>query len=639
MLKLELKSRGNVFFIIGLFLFANIVLNCCSTEISLVKDGKSDYAIFVSKKAALPEKYAAEQLQHYIREMTGADLPIANQSASPQVVVRVVENIAAHDGFRLRVQNEDVLIEASAPRGCIYGVYAFLEELGCRFYGPEPLGVVIPNTDILTVPASLNMLCEPSFPRRLPPDDGMPEQQVQWGFNSLLTDSEHLDVANTLTKGAIGKMSLEELNAIARRLGLLQHRWGHIWPSLMENQYSANSLPLQKMDYSRHPDWLPANCNGTRQYTGESLCFSNPEALEWFTDNTVNWLLAECKTVDYVNIWSADTWRLARCQCGNCEKRGWNATDWYLLIHNQVYSKAKARGWEGTLGWIVYHGSEEVPATLDLLENGKEMDMLYAPRPRGGSQHGPFTNNHPLSIQYRQNLDSWMDYLDKQRYQGIHTVFEYYYDMCLLGPLAAGRTFLIPQHADMQEDMRFYHQKGFNGFFDCCPPYGAWWPDPLSRRLYHRLLWDVDLDVAAARSEFFERYYGSVADVVRTARETVEKVMFDEPSQQGIEILRALSVPLANAEMEVMTDEKRSLRVKGFRLWVHYCALCKESEYHQKITKNKEKGIETENTINKWLQEKSEFLVANGFMMTNYDLNHLDTFGSAKHLAKFEEMD
>ena len=171
-----------------------------TTGVVLVLKGQTKATICAPADG--PEGHAAERLQHYVREMSGAELPIANHDTPARIVIRVVDHVAAHDGFRLQVRNGAVSVEASEARGCVYGVHALLEELGCRFYGPEPVGVVIPHTDTLMVPASLNIRCEPSFPRRLPPDAGTPEQHMQWGFNHLLTDAAHLDVQNTLGRSS-----------------------------------------------------------------------------------------------------------------------------------------------------------------------------------------------------------------------------------------------------------------------------------------------------------------------------------------------------------------------------------------------------------------------------------------------------
>ncbi len=584
--------------------------------IALVKDGKPSASIVAPPQG--PPAYAASVIQRYIEQMSEAKLPIVSdfsKAKGARIVIRVRKGAARLDGFRIRSAKNEVLIEASVPRGCIYGAYALLEELGCRFYGTEPLGIIVPQRKTVVVPEGLDILREPSFENRLP-SFGTPEEHVMWGYN--------------FTFVARGR----EREELIRRLGLKQYRWGHIWPALVANQYFADGRPPKKMDYKGKEDWLPADAKGVRRYNGQTLCFSNPQALCWFIENAVNWVLSYCPKADYVSMWSADTWRIALCQCEKCRARGWNPTDWYIYIHNEIWRELKERGWKGVFGWIAYHGSEEPPQNVGLRENGRDMDFLYAPRPRGASQHGPITNDHPVNKRYRENLRRWRHYLC--HFKGSRTVFEYYYDLVLLGGLAAGRTFLIPKHEDMQTEMKFYLEQGFNGFFNCNPPCGALFPDPLSRWLYRRLLWDVDLDLEAARRDFFQHYYGPLAEEMGAVREEVERLMFEPPSKEVVEKLRALDNRMEEALRKAKDDLLRR-RIKGLRLWVRYCALAKESEYHEKVTRDGRQGREVELAIRKLFQDNKDFLVKNGLMREN-DVNFVAGNVVNRHLRIFERM-
>ena len=580
--------------------------------VELVSNGKARASIGAPGDG--PPRYAAEQLQKYVREMTGAELPIAAQ-APPRVIIRVAPGVAKHDGFRLRVENGDVVVESAEPRGCIFGVYALLETLGCRFYGPAPLGIIVPKRSTLSIPESLNLVREPAFPTRFP-SSGTPEEQVQWGCNITQVSPK------------------PETAELAKRLGIRQYRWGHIWPDLVQKQFFRDGRKAEPMSYAGHEDWLPADPQGQRRNNGKSLCFSNPQALNGFTDNTVNWLFTNCRNSDYVSLWSADEGSIALCQCQQCKAKGYNATDWYLLTHNEVRKKLTEAGWNNVFGWIVYHGSEQAPSSVDLLDNGRQMDFLYAPRPRGGTANGPFTSDHPASVKYRKNLDDWLAYLEKQKYSGSRTVFEYYFDLVLLGPHTAGRAYLIPKHDVMQEDMRFYHTKGFDGFFDCNPPSGVWWPAPLSRWLYHRLQWEVNLDLAAARADFLEHYYGPVAGPIREAREAIERLMFETPGEGVVNELRGLDAKLGDTEKTSASDPVLSARVKGFRIWAQYCALCKESEFHEKVTHDDEKGLAAESAIRERLTKNKDFLVSNNFMNAG-DLAYITGEVVDRHLMHF----
>lgn len=586
-------------------------------QVVLVEEGQPKASLLVTEGAP---RYAAEIFQRYLKGMTGAEIPIVSGPVTGnRVIFRVREGAASRDGFRVQSRHGEIVVEASVRRGCIYGAYALLETLGCRFYGTEPLGIIVPQKETVAVPVGLDILREPDFENRLPPSGSL-RDHLQWGFNFT------------------GVAQTPEQVYLIKETGMKQYRWGHIWPTLIEKRFFSDGRQPQPVDYKGREEWLPADEKGVRRYNGETLCFSNREAFEWFIDNAVSWVLAYCLDADYVSVWSADTRRINLCQCHACQGRGWNPTDWYLYVHNAIWQKLKARGWKGVFGWIAYHGSEEPPAHIDLAEQGREMDFLYAPRPRGASQHGPFTNDHPVNIRYRDNLLRWREYLKRQRFQGTRTVFEYYYDLVLLGNLAPGRVFLIPRHTDMQEEIRFYLRQGFNGFFDCNPPSGVWFPDPLSRWIYHQLLWDVQLNLETAYQDFFDHYYGPLAGLMRRIRFEVEGLMFEPPSREVLKALRDLEGECA-AALEGIGDERLQLqrRVKGMHLWVQYCVLSKESEFHEKVTQDRERGRAVELQIRRLFIENRDFLVRNGFM-TEDDLLYIAMTVVDHHLRIFERM-
>jgi hypothetical protein len=589
------------------------------SAVELVRDGEPKATIVAPTEG--PPAYAGEVLQRYIERMSGAKLPIASDAQKvkgARVVIGVRKGVAKFDGFRLRSSKDEVTIEASIPRGCVYGAYALLEELGCRFYGPEPLGVVIPKKKDISVRVGLDILMEPAFENRLPSFGG-PELHACWGFNFT-----------NYTKDP-------KRQELIKRIGLKTWQWGHIWPRLIESQFFADGRPPVKMDYSDKKDWLPADEKGVRRPNpswdapvGQSLCFSNPDAFKWFVENAVNWVFTNCPDADYISIWSADTADLSLCQCEKCKARGWTPTDWYIHIHNEIWRLLKDRGFKGVFGWIAYHGSEEPPQQVKLLDMGREMDLLYAPRPRGASMHGPITNDHSVNVAYRENIQRWQRYLGD--FKGNRTVFEYYFDLVLLGHIPAGRAFLIPKPEDMKEEMRFYLAQGFNGFFDCDPPSGAFFPDPLRKWLYRKLLWNINLNIESAKRDFFENYYGPAGKIVQEVREEAERLMFEEMrwpmwspahyADRPIKRLRELETKLDEAIVKVSNDEILKQRVEVMKLWLRYCALVKESEYHVKITRDRGKGREVELSIRKLFEENKDFLVKTG-LLTEGDVRFL----------------
>ena len=55
-----------------------IVSSVQAKELTLAKDGKTDYKIVIAVKPAKQVKYAAEEMSAFLKEMTGADFKIVS---------------------------------------------------------------------------------------------------------------------------------------------------------------------------------------------------------------------------------------------------------------------------------------------------------------------------------------------------------------------------------------------------------------------------------------------------------------------------------------------------------------------------------------------------------------------------------
>ncbi len=128
---------------------------------TLFSQKKSAYRIALATTASTSEQWAAQELQRWLKEISGAELPIQplNQPFDgPQIVVGFNEFVKTKteapapaeldESFRYCNAGRDILIYGGSQRGTMYGVMTFLEtELGCRFYTPTVQ--VIPKRDEL----------------------------------------------------------------------------------------------------------------------------------------------------------------------------------------------------------------------------------------------------------------------------------------------------------------------------------------------------------------------------------------------------------------------------------------------------------------------------------------------------------
>lgn len=118
----------------------------CAAKAPLTLGDMESWKILCSPAAIASESYSASEFQNLFRELTGIDLPIVKTvPENTQVILIGPEAVAAHgvrvnreelgeEGFHLEVSPKRVEIFGGRPRGTLYGVYEFFEELcGVRY--------------------------------------------------------------------------------------------------------------------------------------------------------------------------------------------------------------------------------------------------------------------------------------------------------------------------------------------------------------------------------------------------------------------------------------------------------------------------------------------------------------------------
>ncbi len=121
-------------------------------EYTLFADGATDYSILLGPDASESERWAAQELQHWIKELSGAEFPIEETLKEPKDQAIVLGFNACAQGllgpdaaqpgdgdeaFTYKNIGPAIAIWGGKDRGTMYGVMTFLErELGCRWYTP-----------------------------------------------------------------------------------------------------------------------------------------------------------------------------------------------------------------------------------------------------------------------------------------------------------------------------------------------------------------------------------------------------------------------------------------------------------------------------------------------------------------------
>ena len=188
----------------------------------------------------------AKELQRWLKRVTGAEIPLSDEGRRAIVLGLAAEHPRAAkkarldelgpEGFAVESRSDRLLLLANTELGLQHAVYAFLEEIGCRWFFPDPVWTVVPKRPTLVVECRLRE--KPAFAfRRIWYGWGPRTEKLRRDYNAWLVHN--------------------------RQLGHFRTDCGHAY-----DRYVPRRL------FERHPEWF-ALVKGKRQPT--QLCTSNPE--------------------------------------------------------------------------------------------------------------------------------------------------------------------------------------------------------------------------------------------------------------------------------------------------------------------------------------------------------------------------
>ncbi|MCC7518998.1 MAG: DUF4838 domain-containing protein [Verrucomicrobiae bacterium] len=213
--------------------------------------------------------FLAEEVALHLRELTGRAHPGPKRitaCAAAKVPALLLEHDPAlgPEAYAAEVRDGLVRIRGGDTRGLYYGVMAFFEALGGRWYAPGAFGTEVPRLKEVALPANWRAEGKPFLPWRGYHICGT-------GRDRDGTPKDHFD-HETLLWMARNRMNFKPIHVsqyddVAPRL-----REYLIEPLAFGHSYS-NWIPAS--DYEKHPDFFPL-VDGKRLREGQR-CLSNPE--------------------------------------------------------------------------------------------------------------------------------------------------------------------------------------------------------------------------------------------------------------------------------------------------------------------------------------------------------------------------
>lgn len=296
-------------------------------EFALVRNRKPAAQIVVSPAATEPDQFAAEELQRYVREISGAELPLVTEPQPGSAALYVGGSPASRagadawdDAFRIEIRSREVRLDGKTPRARLYAAYALLARLGCRWFAPrfpfyrEGQAERVPRAATLSLKEgavserpALRYRAKYVEEGRTHTPDNLPAL-VDW-----MAKTRHNVFSCPTDYGGNGRVRWdsfrERLVPELKKRGLLIEVGGHGY---------QNFLPAERY-FAAHPEWFGMDEQGRRSRARNRVFeTSNPEALAEFTHNVLAYLRAHPE-IDIFDLWPPDGARWSEDPAGKAQ--------------------------------------------------------------------------------------------------------------------------------------------------------------------------------------------------------------------------------------------------------------------------------------------------------------------------------
>ncbi len=443
----------------------------------IVHKNRSNYVIVTPDAKSPAVDYAARELQGFIRQMTGVELPVVaekNAGRKPAFLlgpcrrslkaglVEQARQLQA-DGVLIKSVGEDIALLGSNERGNLYSVYVLLEKfLGVRFLAWDC--TVVPRQAELSLP-ELDFRHAPPFMYR----------------ETLYFDSFPREIA-----------ARQRLNGPTTKCDATTGGKIDFFPYV----HSFDDLFPEEVYFKDHPEYY--GLQGGKRVAGvvhAQLCLSNPDVLRLAKQTVLKWI-AEHPDVPIIDVSQNDG--NGPCECAGC-----------VAIVNEEGSQ------HGPILRFVNAIADEVAQThpdkwIETLAYAYSLTPPKVTKPRDNviirlCHVGCFFHGFEQCKQ-GADLSGWVDQWSKLSKR----IFIWHYATDFAHYLAPN-----PNLNGLAKDIKYYAAHGVNGLMVQCDYQGPGGElAELRQYLSAQLMWDPTQDPMAIREDFCRLYYQGAAPQV-----------------------------------------------------------------------------------------------------------------------------
>jgi len=512
-----------------LFLLA-CLLACCAQvcAITLVKDGKPAATIIISEAAYNAKPYArtagvspkadekiraaANDLQTYIKKISGAELPILSDAMKINLIGEPVILIGEsnqtkllklkyptgvtkdfrEEGFTINCNGDTLALvgnDAGPYHGSEYAVNELLYRLGCRWYMPTEYGEYLPGMKTITVP-KMNFIDTPDFAQRLWWQNATAEMQAadaEFKIHNKMNCSQVFQVA--------GDGSIRSWVPDAKLVETKPELFGKN-PDGSVNQYMVNltnpeaaAIVAEKMKAD------------IKQQIEKGVAF--PQVAIAPDDGM---------PIDYTKETMAGNLGFTDLGGRQIDPTQVSVSDEWFRFVNKVTEEVTKEYPNALIATNGYSNRNQLPKGVALDPNLTiEFAAIWA------DVLHPY--NSPRSWQARakgEMLKHWS--------QANNRVYLYDYDMQMLVTAVTP----VPQVHNLRVNMPLLKQWGLAGFLD--EARNAYMEEGVqSKYLRARMMWDADLNVDAVVNDYFSHWYGAAAKPSKAFWDALEECQDQSP--------------------------------------------------------------------------------------------------------------
>jgi hypothetical protein len=512
--------------------------------------------IVIAPDATASEQFAAQELATYLNKMSEKQIPVITNAAIPQVAAGTPLIILGHhpqnaDLHPEKMDIEESVIDVSADRlrivggplppvnkkdyvrdpGTLYGVYNFLDQLGVRWYRPEPWGEHVPQLATISLPYGKSTFT--------------PVYKYRYGISTYRhsRDQTPEQQAMILLWATRNRQNADVFHTPAGYGGYLQINFAGAYQYL---------VPAGRY-FAEHPDYF-ALIDGKRNAHGQ-LDLGNPAV----QDLVANEIISQAqryypqRSIFSIGPNDGNLWGTEADSVALDDPHLISVTSGKVSMSNRVaafgniIAERLAKAVPGAkVGWLAYNMQTEVPTLVKSMHpNTSVQAAAYTAAYSDYSKDLDDPTSAP-NARFLKVLQGWSKLTEL-------TTYEYWSGYAWYGPLPIVHT--------MVDRLRKYRDLEVKGVYLESHP--SWGPQGLGLYMYTKLLWNPDIDVQKELDAYYTNYYGPAAEQMKAYHELIETASQKGPLfvSGGHMLEKLFTVPLVT-QMGQYMDKARAL-VKG----------------------------------------------------------------------------